>query len=110
MSQTSDKLKLLRRELCRDSILDFAKIYFPQYVTAAPCSFHEEICNELMEISDRRDSKVAIAAPRGYAKSTVVTLFYVAWSICYEKEKFILILSATAKQARTLYRISRKPW
>lgn len=102
MAQTSDKLKLLRRELCRDSILDFAKIYFPQYMTTSSCSFHEEICNELMGISERRDSRIAIAAPRGYAKSTVVTLFYVAWSICYEKEKFILILSATAKQARTL--------
>ena len=32
MSKSTDKLKLLRKELGRNSILDFAKIYFPQYI------------------------------------------------------------------------------
>jgi len=103
MIQAANKLKLLRRELGRKSILDFARFYFPHYMTTRSCPFHEEICHLLMEISEKHnDGRIAIAAPRGHAKSTVVSFFYVMWSICYEKEKFILILSATSKQAQTL--------
>ncbi len=103
MIQAANKLKLLRRELGRKSILDFAKFYFPHYMTTKSCSFHEEISRFLMDISETHsDGRLAVAAPRGHAKSTVVSFFYVMWSICYEKEKFILILSATAKQAQTL--------
>jgi phage terminase large subunit-like protein len=43
-----------------------------------------------------------LAAPRGYAKSTIVSFLYVIWSLCYGKEHFILLLSATAKQAQKL--------
>jgi predicted phage terminase large subunit-like protein len=103
MKPTTNKLKLLRQELCRHSILDFAKFYFPHYMTNQSGSFHDEICSLLMDISGQHnDGRVAVAAPRGHAKSTLVSFFYVMWSICYEKEKFILILSATAKQAQTL--------
>lgn len=102
MSQAVNKLKLLRQELGRHSILDFAKFYFPNYMTSSSCAFHEDICKCLMALSEKRNGRLAIAAPRGHAKSTVVSFFYVMWSICYNKEKFILILSATAKQAQTL--------
>jgi predicted phage terminase large subunit-like protein len=102
LSQTFNKLKLLRQELYRPSILDFAKRYFPQYTTSPFCSFHEDICKRLMALSEKRNGRLAIAAPRGYAKSTLVSFFYLMWSICYNKERFILILSATAKQAQTL--------
>ena len=102
MIPAASKLKLLRRELSRKSILDFAKFYFPHYMTSQSCSFHEEISDILMNMAESHDGRLAVAAPRGHAKSTVVSFFYVMWSICYEKEKFILILSATAKQAQTL--------
>lgn len=102
MNQASNKLKLLRRELSRESILVFAKTYFPDYVKQPYCFFHEEVCDLLMDISKNRNGRLAIAAPRGHAKSTIVSFFYVMWLICHNKEKFILILSATAKQAQTL--------
>ncbi len=102
MIQAAGKLKLLRRELSRKSILDFAKFYFLHYMTSQSCSFHEEITDALMNMAESKNGRLAVAAPRGHAKSTVVSFFYVMWSICYEKEKFILILSATAKQAQTL--------
>ncbi len=102
MNKTTDKLKLLRKELGRKSILNFARIYFPQYMTSSSPSFHKDICKCLMDISEKRNGRLSIAAPRGHAKSTVASLFYVLWSICYNKERFILILSATAKQAQTL--------
>ena len=84
------------------SILDFAKTYFPQYLKCQPAVFHEEICSILQSMSEKRDIRFALAAPRGHAKSTLVTLFYVVWSICYDKEECILILSATARQSEGL--------
>jgi len=84
------------------SILDFAKTYFPHYMIFKPAAFHEEVCRLLMTISDKRGSRFALAAPRGHAKSTYVSLFYVVWSICYGREEFILMLSATASQAERL--------
>ena len=108
MSKAVNKLKLLRREIGSESILEFAKAYFPHYTKEAFSGFHKDICNTLMEVSiggsqkRTENRRLAFAAPRGHAKSTLVTLFYVIWSICYEKEKFIFILSATANQAQKL--------
>jgi predicted phage terminase large subunit-like protein len=45
---------------------------------------------------------VAIAAPRGHAKSTIVCLVYVLWCILYLKERLILIVSNTQEQAINL--------
>ncbi len=108
MSKAANKLRLLRREIGRESILEFAKRYFPHYTKEDFSDFHKDICNTLMEMSiggcqkRTKNRRLAFAAPRGHAKSTIVTLFYVMWSICYEKEKFIFILSATANQAQKL--------
>lgn len=97
-----ETLRQLRGEMGRNSILQFAQTYFPQHVTHKPAEFHEKICDVLMTMSKERDDRFALAAPRGHAKSTVVSFLYVIWSICYCKEHFILILSATANQAQKL--------
>lgn len=108
MSQAANKLRLARRKISEKSILDFAKFYFPLYTKEEFSYFHDEICKMLMNMSvggykkRTEDARLAIAAPRGHAKSTIITFFYVMWSICYEKDKFILIFSATANQAQKL--------
>jgi len=43
---------------------------------------------------------LAIAAPRGFGKSTLVTLACVLYGVCHQRERFIVILSATASQAK----------
>ena len=83
MSKASNTVNLVQRKIGRKSILKFAKIYFSDYMTSLPCSFHEEICKILMEMSEKRNRNLAVAAPRGHAKSTIVSLFYAVWSICY---------------------------
>lgn len=105
MKKVNSTLVLMRRELGRKSILDFAKIYFSDYMTdpaSPPCSFHQEICDILIEMADKRKRNLAVAAPRGHAKSTVVSLFYAVWSICYQKENYIVLFSATQSQAVNL--------
>ena len=50
---------------------------------------------------DERDSfRMATAAPRGFAKSTVKNLVLPLHSIVYGYEKYIIMISATLKQAR----------
>lgn len=98
----NETLKQLRREMGRTSILDFAQTYFPHYMTCKPAVFHEEICSLLMAMSEKRNKRFAVAAPRGHAKSTLISFFYVIWSICYSKENCILMLSATSKQSEKL--------
>lgn len=98
----NETLRQLRREMGRNSILQFAQTYFPHHMTHKPAAFHEEICDILMTMSKERCCQFALAAPRGHAKSTIVSFLYVIWSICYSKEHFILILSATANQAQKL--------
>lgn len=87
------------KELCRDKIMIFARTYFPKYIGTNPCDFHRELCGLLESMSQQRGRKLAVAAPRGHAKSTLVSLVYVLWSVCYEREKYILILSDTNDQA-----------
>jgi len=48
--------------------------------------------------------RVALAAPRGHAKSTVLTLFYVLWCALYKYKKFIVIVSASAESANRFLR------
>ncbi|MFA6602087.1 MAG: phage terminase large subunit, partial [Candidatus Paceibacterota bacterium] len=90
------------REMGRKSILDFAQLYFSEYMTSKPAAFHEEICKVLIEMSDQRKRNLAVAAPRGHAKSTLVSLFYVVWSICYGKESYIVLFSSSSGQAISL--------
>lgn len=102
MIKANETVKSIRKEMGKKSILDFAQIYFSEYLTSPACSFHKEICDILIEMADKRKRNLAVAAPRGHAKSTIVSLFYTVWSICYEKENYILLFSATQSQAITL--------
>ncbi len=53
----------------------------------------------LWEIMCSKDKKVAVAAPRGHAKSTAVTHAYVLANVCFRIKKHIMILSDTEGQA-----------
>ncbi|TKJ32146.1 MAG: hypothetical protein CEE38_23635 [Planctomycetes bacterium B3_Pla] len=63
---------------------------------------HEEMFGLLLEMTDKRKARLAIAAPRGHAKSTIVSLVYALWCVLYLKERLILIASNTQEQAVTL--------
>jgi predicted phage terminase large subunit-like protein len=63
---------------------------------------HREIFQKLVDMTEHRKARIAIAAPRGHAKSTIVSLVYVLWCILYSKERLILIVSNTTEQAVAL--------
>jgi len=82
----------------------FRKLYFPHYNSKPDALFHGEIGNMLYEMTQNRGMKWAIAAPRESAKSTIVTLQYVIYCVCYKIEPFIAIISHTNDQAANLLR------
>lgn len=78
-------------KLFRDMTIDRAKSNpdgSPVY-TPSP-KFHQEIVDELLT-----KKRVAIGAPRGHAKSTLVGFFYVLHQALFELKKNIVIVSAT---------------
>lgn len=99
MSQT---LSYHRRDIGRLSPRTFASAYLGHHFSKAPSRMHEYIFMHLERLAFLRGSRIAIAAPRAHAKTTVVSLAYAMWCLLYEKEKFILIVSATSEQAKQL--------
>jgi len=59
-------------------------------------SFHKE----LWELCCSGKPKVAIAAPRGHAKSTSITLSYLLASLLFRESKYAVIVSDTEGQAK----------
>lgn len=54
---------------------------------------------ELWRLCTSKYSKVAIAAPRGHAKSTAVTLSFVLASVLFRESKYVIIISDTESQS-----------
>lgn len=95
----SEKIKQARKMAASQSAQQFAKIYLQSHFNLPSSRMHNELFNLLEEITEKRNSRVAIAAPRGYAKSTIISLAYPLWCVLYEKENFVLIVSNTSDQA-----------
>lgn len=56
----------------------------------------------------RRGSRLVVAAPRGYAKSAIFATLLPLLDICFRREQFIVLLSATQKQASGRLRSMRE--
>lgn len=82
-------LSQTRKEVGRLSPELFALIYLPHLLTHKTSSFHKELYSLVNEL------RVAIAAPRSFAKSTVFSFIYALWSALYGKKQDILLISAT---------------
>jgi len=93
------KISNLRCNTGLSSPLAFAQTYLLHHLKLNPSKMHCELFEMLQEISHKRGARMAIAAPRGHAKSTIVSLAYILWCICYRKERFIMLISNTLDQA-----------
>lgn len=58
-----------------------------------------ECHKEMWELCCSKEKLVAVAAPRGHAKSTSITLSYTLASVLFRERKFIIIVSDTESQA-----------
>lgn len=101
----------LRR--CSVDILEFAKEYFPETFTAPFCDFHRELMDLFFEMPEdvwhykdnegeiRTKQGIVAAAPRGHAKSTLLTFLIPIYCAAFRLKKFVLILSDSDEQVRT---------
>jgi predicted phage terminase large subunit-like protein len=101
----TDALKILIKERCRTDPALFAWIFFPHHCRLPFSSMHHDFfkkytANINPDITLRRGSNEAVAAPRGFAKSTIRTLILPIHAILYNTERYIVIISATLKQAK----------
>lgn len=78
---------------------DFCLAVFPEQITNEIPAFHRVIYSHIIT-----KQRVAIAAPRGFAKSKIVSVFYPTYSACYQLRKDIVIISASESLAIELLR------
>lgn len=97
-----------RRSIGESSLLAFGKLYLSEHFKHNPSSMHLELGAVLEKATNQRGARLAIAAPRGHAKSTLVSLAYVLWAICYSKEFYVVLISNTSDQASDQLSIIKK--
>ncbi len=90
---------------CLNDVFLFARYFFPHYCRLPFSSLHRYIIHRYEkgitdDVLNRRGGNEVVAAPRGYAKSTLKTLILPVHSILYAQERYIVIISATLKQAK----------
>jgi len=84
----------------KDSLEVFARTYFPHYIKHANAELHDYLYQRLVEIVDNdTGDHDAIAAPRGNAKSTIVTQIFTIWCIVTSRKKYPVIIMDAFDQA-----------
>jgi len=78
----------------------FANYYFPHYCTKKSSALHFHLYQKLKETIEKKEGqRIAEAAPRGNAKSSIVSLIFPIWCAVFRKKEFIILISDTASQA-----------
>jgi predicted phage terminase large subunit-like protein len=85
----SEKEKVERKKRCENSIAEFARTYFPEYVPAEFSRFH----GEWEKIRRIENEPVLLEAFRGSGKSTFFTLLDPVHEIAYGKRNFMIFSS-----------------
>ena len=91
------KLQVLKK--FRENIGLFGKVCFPTALNRDIPPFHTELYAHLRNESKKR---LLVAAPRGTAKSTTVSLIYPLWKVAFKPENedlFIVIISESQSQS-----------
>lgn len=78
---------------------EFAKYFFPHLLEFKTPDFHYEIYGMM-----KSEGRIALAAPRGHAKSTIISVIYPSWLALFEKRKDICVISASETLAVELVR------
>lgn len=76
------------------SPLAWAYYFFPHLFRSESPPFHVHILNAIIN-----NKKVAIAAPRGAAKTTLMNFAFIAHQICFQKKRNIIIIQANEDKA-----------
>lgn len=91
---SEQKVAILKKIFEKDIEL-YAKFFFGHHLVLDTPQFHKE----LYQLLEKGGKRIAIAAPRGHAKSTIFDLIYLSWLIVHKKTKFTLLISDTYSQS-----------
>lgn len=81
-------------------MISWGRKYVPHFFFRGGCTFHQEVGDVLDDMAINRGQNVLVVAPRGNAKSTLCSMTAPLKFICEGTEKYILLISDTADQAR----------
>jgi len=104
-----DKYKLLdrkpdaelRRQLAEVSIEFFAKYYLWEHLTRPFAPLHHEVLHHVSTLVRARGRAGSVLVmPRGFGKTTLVTLVLPAWTTCLGLRKHVPIISDSFDQAK----------
>ncbi len=92
--------KNARRARAADDYEYFARTYFPHYVRHDNAALHDYLYRQFPEIvCNATGDHEAIAAPRGNAKSTIVTQIGTIWCLVTGRKKYPVIIMDALDQA-----------
>lgn len=108
--------KLERVRNCQGDLLSFAIEYFSEHNNADnpgnwdgfdvkkkkhAAEFHREITDMMNRVSNvDTNAKVAVAAPRGHAKSSYLSKAFPLHELLYRRRRYVLLISETPKVAK----------
>jgi hypothetical protein len=81
-------------EIFENNPMAFGMYYFPHHIRDKTPTFHHKILQESM-----KHRYFAVAAPRGSAKSTVLTFLKTIHKIAFKKTRFVVICQNTLAKA-----------
>jgi predicted phage terminase large subunit-like protein len=94
----------ITRQQCQADLVSFARLFFPNACRLdwSPLHVHlfrRRLAKTSRPLADRRGVLDVVLAPRGSAKSTLVSLFFPVHALLYGIENYIVLISATMRQA-----------
>lgn len=91
----------MRRKKAQADFGYFTQTYFPHYIRSPHRSrLHDYLFDRLPQIADSEKSETdAIAAPRGEAKSTLVSQLFVLWCLVTGRKRYPVIVMDSIDQA-----------
>jgi len=78
------------------SIEYFARTVLSEHITTDIPPFH----SDMYALARNDNPRKCVVVPRGFGKSTVITLVFTLWSILMLRERFIVIVSDSHHQAK----------
>ncbi len=81
----------------KEAVADVQPIRNPKRILRARTESNSDSVSSVSSVAESR--RFAFAAPRGHAKSTIVTLSFALWALCAGRKRLIVIVSDTAAQA-----------
>lgn len=100
---SDEKARAERRAKTHDDLEAFARTYFPHYVEGEGSLLHAYLYGHLTRIGlARPGAKLAVAAPRGEAKSTITSQILVLWLVVTERRFYPCLVMDTFEQAASL--------